>query len=187
MEIWEIILLIGSLAGAILSIWALLAKFNAQLEGRVRKVVKEELAIYSESHDKELALKLDSQQKILLKDIDGLGYKVDRQIKSQEGYIEADKIEKSLMKSALIETYKQDIRDIYYKLRESGEIEDKDKAYVDKIYPYYKSLGGNSDIHSKYSEISQVYSEVTKENYKNKRKNKKTTTTKQVENKEGEL
>lgn len=84
-----------------------------------------------------------------------------------------------LLKESLIEAYKNDIRKIYYKLRDTGEITDYDKAYIDKIFPKYTAIGGNSDIRAKYEEICRVYERRTHEAYdeayeKNKGKSKKT-------------
>lgn len=84
-----------------------------------------------------------------------------------------------LLKESLVEAYKNDIRTIYYKLRDTGEITDYDKAYIDKIFPKYIAIGGNSDIRAKYEEICRVYERRTHEAYdeayeKNKGKSKKT-------------
>lgn len=84
-----------------------------------------------------------------------------------------------LLKESLIEAYKNDIRTIYYKLRDTGEITDYDKAYIDKIFPKYIAIGGNSDIRAKYEEICRVYERRTHEAYdevyeNNKGKSKKT-------------
>lgn len=83
-----------------------------------------------------------------------------------------------LLKESLVEAYKNDIRTIYYKLRDTGEITDYDKAYIDKIFPKYIAIGGNSDIRAKYEEICRVYERRTHEAYdeayeKNKGKSKK--------------
>ena len=70
-----------------------------------------------------------------------------------------------LLKEGLIETYKNDIRTIYYMLRDTGEISDADKSYIDKIFPKYVAVGGNSDIKAKYDEICRVYERRTHEAY----------------------
>lgn len=70
-----------------------------------------------------------------------------------------------LLKEGLIEAYKNDIRTVYYRLRDTGEISDADKAYVDKIFPKYVAIGGNSDIQAKYEELSRVYERRTQEKF----------------------
>ena len=69
------------------------------------------------------------------------------------------------MQQGHIETWKNDIRNIYFNLRDTGTIEDHVKSYADKIYHVYKQLGGNSDIDAKYKEICEVYARRTHEKY----------------------
>lgn len=184
MTIIEIVLLIGSIAGALLAIWALLSRSTTKFEQKVREVVKEEIEESRKQQSRELNIKLEAQSELILKDVDGIGAKLDKHIKEHNELHKQKETKESLLANAMIESYKQDIRNAYFKLRETGEITDKDKAYVDKIYPYYAALGGNSDIHSKYKEISDVYAEVTKENYEAKRKSRRKTTTTSTQQKE---
>jgi hypothetical protein len=85
---------------------------------------------------------------------------------------ELDKVLK-LLKDANIEVYKNAIRKVYYRLRETGEITDYQKEYVDALFPLYRDLGGNSDIESKYKEICDFYNKVTRENIEKARRNKR--------------
>lgn len=65
------------------------------------------------------------------------------------------------LRDAILESYKHDIRAIYYHLRDTGKLSDTDKSYIDKISPIYFALGGNSDIHAKVSAINAVYERRT--------------------------
>ena len=119
-----------------------------------------------------LGLKADTVSKI-----DNLATKLDSYIAEDRQYKHQKDKEflevVALLKSSNIESYKNDIRSIYYRLRETGEISDYDKSYIDSIFPLYTAMGGNSDIEAKYKEICEVYGKITQERFDKKREEKR--------------
>ena len=57
-------------------------------------------------------------------------------------------------------------------MRKQGFITDQDMAYVDKVYPHYKEIGGNSDISAKVAEMHRIYDLAVVEQMDVARKNK---------------
>lgn len=169
MEIGQAIIItvsaIAGLAGFILTIWALLEKINKKfaetLDTKIEAILirnnaiqEKEIKLMIENISTETVLRLETLKDELLSHI-----KQQEEInKKQEEHIETQRV-------AILEKFKRDIRDVYYKLRVTGEILDKDKAYVDKIYRYYQDLGGNSDIYAKMKEINEVYAKQTLDAY----------------------
>lgn len=96
---------------------------------------------------------------------DEINNKLDKITKAIEAQGKEQYKMNKLLKDGHIETWKNDIRTIYYNLRDTGNISDIEKSYVDKIYHLYKEMGGNSDIDAKYKEMVEVYTKRTREKY----------------------
>lgn len=160
-----IIVAIGGVASAILAIWALLEKVTKKFERVLENRIKEAIRESKDETRKDMELILEAHR-------DAVHHRIDS-VKSEVKYLgeesrRSDLEHEELLKTqskAILEGYKHDIRQVYYKLRSSGLITDIDKTFVDKIYHYYKELGGNSDIDSKYKEMCEVYSRRTHEKY----------------------
>lgn len=74
-----------------------------------------------------------------------------------------------------MEQIKKHIREAHAKMRKEGLISDYDMTYIEKIYPHYIELGGNSDIKSKVVELREVYKEAISEVVAEARQNTKRT------------
>ena len=146
-------------------IWAYITKAKSKVNDRFREMIREELTENNTRQEERIAVKLEEIKTSLSFDI--------RQVeKKLADYEKVDTKEKkelsvavSILKDGLIEAYKKDFRDIYYKLRITGNIEDSEKAYLDKLFPKYVALGGNSDVKAKYEEICNVYQKRTQAKY----------------------
>jgi hypothetical protein len=168
-----VIIGLGSLASAVLAIWTLLTRVKSSFKDIVTeivgRVVKENIADSEGRTQKSI----EASERRQIEALSGL--KIEIEANRQDDL--RDKKEaiaaQQLTQHALVEAYKQDFRDIYYILRETGEISDHDKAYIDKIYPYYKQLGGNSDIAAKYEEICRVVDRRTQEAFDKARAKKR--------------
>lgn len=160
---------IAALLTAILVIWNFSNKLKTSIETVTRRTVKEELALNDTAVDYRIKCSSEATQKILASEIQNLDRKIDLFLQNQKevNSLELDSIK--LLKESLIEAYKQDMRTIYYRLRDTGEISDHDKSYVDKLFPKYIALGGNSDIEAKYTEMCRVYETITQENFEKAR------------------
>lgn len=166
-------LMLGGLATAVLSIWALLTKVKVSFKDSVSDIVSaavRESIMQSEGRTQQL---IEASEKRQIEF--NMAIKKDMEENREQDKRNTDKLNATigLTQHALIEAYKQDFRDVYYKLRETGEISDHDKAYIDKIFPYYKDMGGNSDIAAKYAEICRVVERRTQEAFDEARKQKK--------------
>ena len=71
-----------------------------------------------------------------------------------------------------MEQIKKHIREAHAKMRKEGLISDYDMAYIDKIYPHYRELGGNSDISGRVSEMHRIHDLTIVEQMDTKRKRK---------------
>jgi hypothetical protein len=159
---------LGFVAGvlsSILIIWAFSDKYKKARKSNVEEIIKDALDRYDTAIEKRMDKADVAVQREITKDIQALSCKLDKFIDKVEKNSKMDHEYHELYSESLIELYKKQIRDIYYNLRETGVIADKDKAYVDKIYPRYKALGGNSDIEAKYSEMCSVHEKTTQEAY----------------------
>lgn len=156
---------VAGVLSSILIIWAFTDKFKKSRDTNIAKIIDEAL----EKYDRGIGKRIDTGdtlvQREITKDLQSLSIKLDNFIKWVEETAEKDKESHDLYRESIIETYKRDIRNIYYNLRETGTVSDHDKAYVDKIYPRYKALGGNSDIAAKYAEMCAVHEKITQDAY----------------------
>lgn len=160
-------------------IFKYISKAKKTVEERAYAAIDKAVADRDKMQDEKTRVLLTSLKESISLDIKCL----ENSLKAYTDQYTKDKHEEwaviQLLKESLIEAYKNDIRKIYYKLRDTGEITDYDKAYIDKIFPKYTAIGGNSDIRAKYEEICRVYERRTHEAYdeayeKNKGKKKKT-------------
>jgi len=164
----QIVMIVVGIATIITSlsvIWKHINKVKKNLDDRLEKVIKEVVLDSNKRQDERTQLMLQN-----LKDMFSTEMKViETKVVAYADQYAKDKQEEwsmiQLLKEGLIEAYKNDIRTIYYKLRDTGEIADADKAYIDKIFSKYVAIGGNSDIQAKYEEISRVYERRTQEKY----------------------
>lgn len=184
----QIVMIVVGIATIITSlsvIWKHINKVKKNLDERLEKVIKEVVLDSNQRQDERTQLMLQN-----LKDMFSTELKViETKLVAYANEHAKDKQEEwsiiQLLKEGLIEAYKNDIRTIYYKLRDTGEITDADKAYIDKIFPKYVAIGGNSDITAKYEEISRVYERRTQEKYDETfKKTRKTKVSKKVEESE---
>lgn len=159
------VLAIGTVAGAILSTWTLTARVNRKLEMKIDKQIDEKFEKKQKEIEKEMRHEIEKLGKDLLNEIKAIDLKISNHFKMQAELHRTAEQEVELLKSSVLEAYKRSIRDVYYRLRQTGEISDVDMSYVDSIYPKYKALGGNSDIHAKYDEMRDVYSELTRQRF----------------------
>jgi len=155
-------------------------KAKKTVEERAYVAIDKVVADRDKMQDEKTSVLLTSLKESISLDIK----RIENSLKAYTDQYTKDKREEwaviQLLKDSLIEAYKNDIRTIYYNLRDTGEITDHDKAYIDKIFPKYIAIGGNSDIRAKYEEICRVYERRTHEAYdeayeKSKGKKKKTT------------
>lgn len=176
MDIGTAILIVAgaiiTIVGAIMAIWGLTEKSKGKLETKISTLIKSALLENNLIQERETKLLLDSisaEQMLRIEMIreDMIGYV--NNLEETNTKIQ-DCLDKQ--KAAIIEAFKQDIRAVYFKLRATGELDDIDKSYVDKIYHYYSILGGNSDIHAKMEEMNKVYSKKTFEAVEKKSKKK---------------
>lgn len=149
----------------ITSIWALSERIQKKFSATVDKKVTEIVNANNKVQDDKLRATMDRLDERQANRINSLNEKIDNFIVTQQDYNKSQDAVLERQSRAIIESYKQNIRNIYYHLRDTGEIANEDKAYLDKIYPYYIALGGNSDIRAKYEEICRVYERRTQEAY----------------------
>jgi len=168
MDTTQVVILIlglGALAGAITAIWALISNIKKSFKSVIVEVLDKKLREHNEYINNKLALQREDSEKRLNVGLLNIENKIDLMSDNYKKDAEKNNAAHELIQDALIESYKQDIRRIYYKLRETGELTDHDKAYVDKIFPLYKAIGGNSDIQAKYTEMCEVYGRRTQEKF----------------------
>lgn len=168
-----VVTIIASFLGSVLVIWAFTTKIKNALQDSVKVIVSDMLTNNNAIIDTKIQAAFEKAKIEINAGIDSVSCKLDTHSKEQAQSDILTKESIKLLKESLIEAYKQDIRAIYYKLRESGEIEDHDKAYVDKVFPKYIALGGNSDIEAKYAEMCRVYEKITQENFDKARAKRK--------------
>jgi hypothetical protein len=185
----SIILMIIAFAvviGSIVTIMNGLSSMKLKNKQFIASIVNESLSVCNKETESKIDNAIIASQNLTNQKIDILSGKVEQFIRADETYKKEKDQELlsiiTLLKNANIEVYKNDIRKVFYKLRESGDITDYDKEYVDSVFPIYKALGGNSDIAAKYKEICDFHQELTRENFEKARNNKKKTK-KQVEEK----
>lgn len=160
---------LAALLGSVLVIWNFSNKVKGTLDNSISEVVNDILEKHERDSQYQINCAVEASQRSIAKDIQAVERKIDKYVEEQRETNRKDYESIKLLKESLIEAYKQDIRDIYYKLRSTGEISDADKSYVDKLFPKYIALGGNSDIEAKYGEICRVYETITQENYRKAR------------------
>jgi hypothetical protein len=157
------IVIIGALAAAILSIWNLTEKANNKLLNKINTQIEESLIRNNAIQEKEFKLLLDVVSMEFLLKLETVKDEIEQlKIEQKEYNNKVNKVT-TAQTNALLETFKHDIRNIYFTLRETGRLDDVDKSYVDKIYHHYKELGGNSDIHAKVGELNRIYESQTLE------------------------
>jgi len=165
MQITSVIVAITTLLASITALWKRIEKVKAVLDEKLEKAVRQVVLESNQRQDERTAIMLEN-----LKTLFKLETKnIERQLNDLKRQIDKDRKEElnvlQLLKDGLIEAYKNDIRGVYYRLRDTGQINDSDKAYIDKIFPKYVAIGGNSDIQAKYEEICRVYERRTQEKY----------------------
>ena len=163
------VIMIATLLGAVAIIINFFESSKERLRKTIREVMDERMTSYNQAIDCRIDTSLLSLQNQTNSKVEGLERKFDEYVRSDREYkLSKDKEFADivvLLKNSHIEAYKNDIRSIYYNLRETGYISDYDKSYVDTIYPLYTKMGGNSDIQAKYAEICEVYGRITQERF----------------------
>lgn len=154
---------LGALAAAILSIWNLTEKTNNKLLNKINTQIEESLLKNNAIQEKEVKLLLDVVSMEFLLKLETVKDEIEQLRVEQKAHNEKVNKVITAQTNALLETFKHDIRNIYFTLRETGRLDDVDKSYVDKIYHHYKELGGNSDIHAKVGELNRIYESQTLE------------------------
>lgn len=154
---------IGALAAAILQTWNLTDKADNKLLNKINTQIEESLLRNNAIQEKEVKLLLDVLSMEFLLKLETVKDEIEQLKVEQKAHNKkVDKVT-TAQTNALLEAFKNDIRNIYFTLRETGRLDDVDKSYVDKIYHYYKELGGNSDIHAKVGEMNRIYESQTLE------------------------
>jgi len=167
-----IIGLIVTIFTGIIIIWQLTDKIKKSTKNISKDVANEQIEEYDKLSRERLTQSIEMIEHKIDTKIDSLKESIASYIKEQKK-LNNNSIENiQLLKASLIEAYKYDIRKVYYKLRETGEITDANKAYIDKIFPMYRSLGGNSDIEAKYKAMCEVYEKQTQEAFDEARRKK---------------
>lgn len=167
-ELLTLIIALGSIAAAVTAIWILLERISKKFSVIVDTKIESALEKNSKLQEKHLQDMFDIAEKLQEHKFQALRDDLNLFKNEQSLFNMGQEVLTKNQSEAILETFKQDIRDIYYSLRNTGLIEDVDKAYIDKIYTYYTLLGGNSDIHAKVKEINEVYAKRTQEAYDNK-------------------
>lgn len=172
-QITSAIVGIAALLTSITALWKRIDKVKAGFDDKLEKAIRQVVLESNQRQDERTAIMLDNlktmfkmETKAIEKQLADLKKEFDKNQKEEWAVIQ-------LLKDSLIEAYKNDIRTVYYQLRDTGEISDADKAYIDKIFPKYVAIGGNSDIRAKYEEISRVYERRTQDKYDEKFKKSK--------------
>lgn len=166
------IVTVGGIASAVIAIWKLIERANKKLLDKIDKQIENTLLKNNAIQEREFKLMLDVVNMEQMLRMDALKADLIDFREDQEDYNNRTGEIIELQKAAILETFKQDIRGIYFKLRDTGIMSDKDKSYADKIYHYYHALGGNSDIHAKMDEMNKVYSSKTFEAVEEAKKKK---------------
>ncbi len=184
----------GMLATAVLAIWALQSRFNRSFEEKIKKTVDPMIKKSEDNMIKLMEEKDSSSNKDVLHELKALSARFEEYAAKQNKYNEIDVKRFRILEQGLVEAYKKQIRNVYYSARDNGVIRDSEMAYIQKIYPYYKAMGGNSDVKAKVDELNKVYSEVLQEKFKEAREKCKENTEdnlaakrlKRIKDKEGE-
>ena len=162
MSTWAIIAgaIIGfaSLVSAITVIYRASQGTVKKLDDRTKILIRDEVKPIMDEREEQRAELQRIKDEAILNELKSLRADLQEERTIQKGL-------NTMISKALVETWKEDFRQIYYELRETGIISCSDKAYLDKIYHYYKDLGGNSDIDAKYKEICLVHSKRTQEQH----------------------
>jgi hypothetical protein len=168
MNVYEIVAIIvgtGVLAAAIMNIWDLSKRIKTRNETTIETVVDKVLEKYDEKVKARLENKVEKHNNAILQEFKLLEKQITEHFAQQAELHRENDLSIRLLKDSVLEAYKRSIRDIYYRLSKTGEISDVDKAYIDKIFPKYILMGGNSDIEAKYEEIKGVFSKLTQEKF----------------------
>lgn len=169
MPAWAVLIIaIGSIASAILAVWTLLERFGKKFSKAIDEKIDKALTKNNQIQEKQMKLLIEVAINEQSNKISSFSKDFNRFKKSQTKINQKQLELSNHQRDAILEMFKQDIRDIYYGLRNTGSIDDRDKSYMDKIYNYYALLGGNSDIHAKVKELNEVYSRRTHESYDEK-------------------
>lgn len=175
---------VATLLTSVTVIWRHINKIKGSFEDKLERAIKEVVAGSNDRQDERTALMLENLKILFTTEI----RQIEKKLTDYADKYNRDKQEEwaviNLLKESLIEAYKNDIRTVYYKLRDTGEISDADKSYIDKIFPKYVAIGGNSDVKAKYEEIVRVYERRTHEQYDEKFKETKTRKKRVTKNKE---
>lgn len=174
---------VATLLTSITIIWRHINKLKRSFDDKLEKAIKEVVTGSNNRQDERTALMLENLKTLFTSEIRQIENKIMQYAESYNKDKQEEQAMINLLKESLIEAYKNDIRTVYYKLRDTGEILDADKSYVDKIFPKYIAIGGNSDISAKYEEICRVYERRTQEKYDEafeKKKTRKRATSKKV-------
>lgn len=175
-----VIAMFVTLGTAILTAWAIVDKSKKSFTDIARTEIKDALDKNNDIIEERRKADLKLLEQHLCNMIDNHVSKDLEHVDKQHEINEKDSQAISLLRESLLESYKREIRGIYYKLRETGDISDVDKSYLDKIYPKYIALGGNSDITAKYEAICEVYDKHLRENFEKAREKKRKEKEKQL-------
>lgn len=168
-----LILELGGLAVAIAAIWVLLSRFNSKLDEKIGAVVEPKIEKSEEHMIQMMEEKDKTSNASIISSLNELNRKFDAHAERQNMYNKKDIETFRIVKESLIESYKYHIRQVYWRLRNTGIISEEDMSHVQKIYPKYVELGGNSDIEAKYKEMQSLWAEQTKEAVKKARAQKR--------------
>jgi len=175
-QITAAIVAFAALFSSITTLWKRINKVKASFDDKLEKAIRQVVLESNQRQDERTAIMLENLKTMFKLETKNIEKRLNALNEEYKNSQKEEWASIQLLKEALIEAYKNDVRTVYYKLRDTGEITDSDKAYIDKIFPKYVAIGGNSDIQAKYEEISRVYERRTQEKFDErfeKTKNKK--------------
>ncbi len=172
-ELTALLLALGGLSAAVLSIWALLDRVSKKFSNIVDTKINATLEKNNKIQEKQIQMLFEAAEKAQEIKFKSISEEI-AQFKEEQHLFNTgqDALTRS-QTEAILETFAQDIRDIHDNLRRTGIISEADKAYVDRIYPHYIILGGKNGIHTMVKEIQDVYTRRAQEAYDDKAKQSK--------------
>ena len=164
-QITAAIVAVAALMTSITALWKRIDKVKAGFDDKLENAIKQVVLESNQRQDERTAIMLENLKSMFKLETKNIEKRLNEFSTEYQQNQKEEWASIQLLKEGLIEAYKNDIRTVYYRLRDTGEISDADKAYVDKIFPKYVAIGGNSDIQAKYEELSRVYERRTQEKF----------------------
>lgn len=169
-ELTALLLALGGLSAAVLSIWALLDRVSKKFSNIVDIKVNATFEKNSKIQEKQIQTLFEAAEKVQENKFKSISADIAQFKEEQQLFNTGQDALTRSQTEAILETFAQDIRDIHDNLRRTGSISEADKTYVDRIYPHYIILGGKNGVHNMVKEINDVYTRRAQEAYDDKAK-----------------